>query len=594
MQIYINNKLATLKVGTSFEYISENRLFSGSDGYSLTITFPLRDSTQNQAIFGHINRMDVSAQNLVFECEIRDKSFCKYGCITITEINEAEVKTQFLDGRSADNFEQRWDKIYINEMNLGKPSITSKANMTTAKAWGGLDIGMNAVALPWVNDASGNIQNKAVYANGSYSWDSETLGLSWQPYLIYITKRICEQMGYSYDFSKWESTEEYKYLLICNSLPYSWYMPSYAEALPHWTVEEYFSKLEMFMNCEFNFDHRAKSVAFNFTQDILKAKTTVVLENLISEHSTEVKVENDKCEYFEAKNLVYKDCDHNMWKFYSCDWFIKSWKDSAVKYSTLNELLSDNKWLATWSGSNKRGSNMNKLLYAYDCDCYFVIRAVSRTFKGTNVFGNNVYEYQCVVQPINLLGGRIVNDADDATQEEIEFVPARIDFTDSTYGRCLFLSFSGYDESEGTNIDRNSDYFYNTITVYSLEAGEAEKKSEYYDRIYIGWWDGALTPDGKLPHPWVENIDIKDDWSNFSYKHFSLRLNGTYLNKNRIAYDINPKQKTTFKFLSNTIPDVRSLFIIRGKRYICEKLTSTFTEQGISQLIKGIFYPIKE
>ncbi|MCM1164321.1 MAG: hypothetical protein NC339_08750, partial [Muribaculaceae bacterium] len=64
--------------------------------------------------------------------------------------------------------------------------------------------------------------------------------------------------------------------------------------------------------------------------------------------------------------------------------------------------------------------------------------------------------------------------------------------------------------------------------------------------------------------------------------------------RNKINYHIEPKQKTTFKFLADTIPDVRSLYIIRGKRYICEKLTATFTENGMSQLIKGIFYPVIE
>ena len=48
------------------------------------------------------------------------------------------------------------------------------------------------------------------------------------------------------------------------------------------------------------------------------------------------------------------------------------------------------------------------------------------------------------------------------------------------------------------------------------------------------------------------------------------------------------------KFLSDTIPNPRSLFIIRGKRYVCEKLTATFTSQGMSQLIKGSFYPVVE
>ena len=111
MQIYIGNKLAALKQGTSFEYVSENRLFSGSDGYTLTITFPLKDCPENQAIFGHINRADVSTGKCVFDCEIRDKHFYKFGCIVITEISEAEVKTQFLEGRSEQNFDKTFDKV---------------------------------------------------------------------------------------------------------------------------------------------------------------------------------------------------------------------------------------------------------------------------------------------------------------------------------------------------------------------------------------------------------------------------------------------------------------------------------------------------
>ncbi len=105
--------------------------------------------------------------------------------------------------------------------------------------------------------------------------------------------------------------------------------------------------------------------------------------------------------------------------------------------------------------------------------------------------------------------------------------------------------------------------------------------------------DGApdATETGKLIHPYSENIVIRDDWSNWRSAHFSLRLNKLH---NKPFYSIDPTKKTTFKFLSDTIPNVRALFIIRGKRYICEKLTATFTEHGMSQLIKGVFYPIKE
>ena len=35
-------------------------------------------------------------------------------------------------------------------------------------------------------------------------------------------------------------------------------------------------------------------------------------------------------------------------------------------------------------------------------------------------------------------------------------------------------------------------------------------------------------------------------------------------------------------------------FGLTRKKYLCEKLTATFTEHGMSQLIKGVFYPIVE
>ena len=96
------------------------------------------------------------------------------------------------------------------------------------------------MALPWVNDYSGNIQNKAehivddaVQNRSHFEWSEDTTGLSWQPYLLYITKKICEAVGYTADFSKWEEVEEYKYLLICNTLPHAWYMPAFANDLPH-------------------------------------------------------------------------------------------------------------------------------------------------------------------------------------------------------------------------------------------------------------------------------------------------------------------------------------------------------------------------
>lgn len=597
MEIRINGRYAVLKSGTSFEYVAENRMFSGSDGYTLSITFPLKDCPENIAVFGNINRADVVARKVIFECEIRHGKFFKFGSITVNEINASEVKCQFLEGRSERNFSQTFDDIFINELDLGQwPS----GKLDPAEAWRpGYSARPEAVALPWVNDYSGNIQNLAEYTvddasqnRGHYSWHPDTWGLSWQPYLITIVARICEAVGYAADLSAWERSEEHRWLLVCNCLPAAWYTPQYARALPHWTVAEFFEKLELFLNAEFEINHRAKTVGFAFTHDLVNASGSVELRDVLDEHSTEVSVEDARCEYAEAKNLVYKECDHAVWKYYSCDWFIKAWKDRAVVYESMRELLAANKGWRTWDGQHHRNSQIDRLLYAKDADAYFVIRAVSRTAYFDRF--RLRFTYKCVLQPVNLFGGRIVDDAEDADHIEIEFVPARIDYTEEKYGKVLFLSFSGYDEDNGTGEDESDYPFMQTHTIQSLEAGEKKKKAEYYDRIYIGFWDGAQNTRGKLPYPQVEDIEIADDWSNFSYLHFNMRLNNRQLQSRRIIHRIDPMKKTTFKFLADNIPDVRAVFHIHGKKYVCEKITATFTEQGMSQLLKGVFYPIAE
>ena len=235
---------------------------------------------------------------------------------------------------------------------------------------------------------------------------------------------------------------------------------------------------------------------------------------------------------------------------------------------------------------------------------YFVIRAIEKTLVEERENLPNRYSYKCILQPVNLFGGRIVDDSEDADSNVIEFVPAWVDYTDSTFGRCLFLAFSGYDETDSSGNtsfvrgesseerkQRIDNTFFQPLAVQNIEAGEKDKKSEYYDKIYIGWWDAAANYNGKLPFPFTEDIVIAEDWGSYFRPHTSLRLNNKILNQYRKVYQVNPKQKATFKFLSDTIPNPRSLFIIRGKRYVCEKLTATFTSQGMSQLIKGSFYP---
>lgn len=608
MQILIDGRPAVLKSDTSFDYVAENRLFGGADDYTLAITLPLADCPQNLAIFGHINRKDVKAQKLRYDCEIRCADFLKFGTVTITEISEKDIKVQFLAGRSEQNFDKKFDEIYINELTLGSPQYKNSSSIQPMDAIDPEFTDNESVALPWVNNDSGILHNCIDKVDGGgYAWNEECTYLSWQPYLVFIIKKICAAVEYSCDISELEADNTYKYMLICNCLPASWDLNDYARALPHWSVAEFFEKLELLLEGEFDIDHRDKKIAFRFSRPAIQSIQPVCIDKVVDAFTAQIKDEQKSCEYLYSKNIAFKECDFNMWKFYDNPDVLNRYMEfnHVVRYNTLSELMSSNAGLRLSGGGNRRGSNYGKVLYAKDVDTYFIIRAVDRReIPNQTSIG---YQYRHVLQPVNLYGPRIVDTDEDADKTEIDFAPANIDFTDNTYRDTLFLQPSGYNESESDGVQLNgsddSDSLPNTRDEHdfelakptsqrSFEADKEDGSSEYYNTIYIGWWSGQWY--AGRPHPYVAPIVIDDAWANYWVLPFNFRINDPKSTRYSAPYEIDPSTKVTFKFLSDSIPNPRALFFIQGRRYVCEKITATFNDDGMSQLLKGEFYPVTD
>jgi hypothetical protein len=281
-----------------------------------------------------------------------------------------------------------------------------------------------------------------------------------------------------------------------------------------------------------------------------------------------------------------------MWKFYSCDWLIKSFRNQnhIKEYDTLDDLISKLKWFACNEKVNFRNSDAYYIHYAKNVDTYYCVRVLRKEYEYDSDKKKKVWHYYCALQPLNMFGGHIIDDSDDADETEVEFVPAWIDETDTTYGNCIFLEPSSYDETDVD--DDTSSELAQTHPVATLTTGEEDSNNAYYDLIYVAMWDGAIPRFGKMPFPALDQIEINEDWT-YSIHHFSLRINHSFESATALyKYNIDPTQKFTFKFLADEIPNARALFIIGGKRYIAEKLTATFTEAGMSQLIKGTFYPV--
>lgn len=112
------------------------------------------------------------------------------------------------------------------------------------------------------------------------------------------------------------------------------------------------------------------------------------------------------------------------------------------------------------------------------------------------------------------------------------------------------------------------------------------------DDQYVGYWDGTIRISGKSPFPFVHTLITKNDFTRVDFPYgLSLHRATQYYDRSAII-PIDGKKKYNFSFLSDMIPDVRSVFFIHGKKYLCEKITANFTENGMSQMMKGEFYRV--
>ena len=120
---------------------------------------------------------------------------------------------------------------------------------------------------------------------------------------------------------------------------------------------------------------------------------------------------------------------------------------------------------------------------------------------------------------------------------------------------------------------------------------------EYYDCIYLAFWDADWDGKKRLPCPAISWITMppgnptplsgSNPYTINQFDQLKLKTG------QKPIYEIVKGEKYNIKFLSETMPDVRSVFVINGQKYLCEKLTATLTERGMSEMIKGVFWKLK-
>lgn len=113
---------SSIKVTYANQYVTD-------DGeYTYDITFPM-NILENRVIFKNVSRLEVKKNIAKYDdCKLYCNSqLIMSGVGTILSVNEKEIKLQIVGGKSRIKFNDRMNKHYIDEMDLGiadKPGYT--------------------------------------------------------------------------------------------------------------------------------------------------------------------------------------------------------------------------------------------------------------------------------------------------------------------------------------------------------------------------------------------------------------------------------------------------------------------------------------
>ncbi|MBD5172311.1 MAG: hypothetical protein HDT02_03705 [Bacteroidales bacterium] len=610
LQIYINGKPAAIKSGSSFEFVRENPLFSDADDFSLDISFPLRGCPENVQIFGFINHLAHSASPDPLDMKIIAGASVFEGVGVITDVSDAEVKVQFLGQISAQNYGTDLDDIYIHKLDLGDVPVQwrSSANVSVAKAAVGYDNPIKAVAIPWVNEYSGNIQNnfksQIVDMMPIFQWVNpdpdakadEPFQLSWMPFLIELARKICDAIGYDCDFEDWLNSK-YKYLLCCNVVPGVW-GHKWASALPGWSVVEFFRNIEPVIEGTFFIDSFNMKISFRSYTSML-SNSEFVCDDIFDEFSSEVFEDSSECKYLPDRYIEYNFPDETIFKYYSCpkffsrsnfSTFVEAYDSGGAFYNQVYSTIQSQKYFLSPYVGHKRG--VYHIYYLAEENRYIARRVIQvKGFYDTPI-------YWGAYQPLNVFGPRNRPSNADSSEDadlSLSVIPVKMLETDS-FTRYPFINCGSLDNDDSSDdfddilIDEYTKLPVSVGTVANelIEGAETEKSSNF-SNLQVAFYP----PGGYFAIPNIDYFRIECAKSDVIDREWTLSLqdaDGKFAGLPRVDTSV----KFQFSFLSDILPDPTSIFIFRGRRFLCESLTASADESGFSQRIKGVFWRIAD
>lgn len=618
-QLYIDNQLIVFPDNFSFPLVLENPVYTKSSEYTYDLTLSLLKAPNAKA-YHYINRTHIingiqykrSAKLIV------GNRVYLNGTEVILEFGNDFVKIQLLSGNAEFNF-VAGGKKKLRDLKLGSATpfihdlsdpdpgrkfdievFQSLKHSYPARDWhllpyyAGIDQfdnrihGNRYMLYPFDPedtgyDGAGWDDRDALY-RPTYS------GQVPQPYLCFIIEKAIKALGYTLTHNALAEHPILKDLYIVHGVQ----TMEFAKMLPVWTVDEFFSKIELQYDCVFVVDANTKEIQLLFNHDAQINQQTISLKvidqftnTIDEENKLDVRIANiaynlDSDEYYDFMNISERIIQ----------------KSIKVKYDTLNELFP--------LVQNENDKDRFKKIFTDGYDQYIAYRT------GENIGGKE----EVIPRRINSFTPLMNNPESTEIDQEFDIIPAAMVCASDTggfypNGSILYTNFQfpvagnydplfGFDGLESTIEEE-------IIDIQALVEGDVSLNEEdtSYTKMRMAIYSGlseldmTMAPNqrkSRYPIAYVESLaeyfektGIIRYYGPIGGDPFRLKNLNREIYEQAATIDTTETYKYSFELEDNI--DIRSNFIINNKRFVCYKIEREVTPLGFAPLAIGYFYP---
>ena len=561
IELYLDGNKVALPWGFQIPYTEENPYITNNGEYTLDVEINLLYKG-NARIFKNINRFNVDKEYVFASAILKVHRATKFnGSAVVISIDDKRASIQLLSGNSEFNFICNDEKM-LSEIDFGSETGPITQELAIA-SFGGLWPDNNYVCA---RNRIGSFFYNALtceYNEGLevYQWKTKPGNrYNIQPYLMYYIDKLITELGFTKGASCLDEDD-----LMCRIIIFSKTVSlDYNDLLPDITVRNFIEEIEKFCNVRFIVDSKSKSISIvrNTEYYSTAEEQLISVDDIADEYQAEnIEITHGKDLY---KNIKYNHDDKLYFDY-------QRLSSSILKMAAIVDYATYDALLAAFNTNELRATQYGTLalFHTVDSDNYYMVE-----LEGTDYFFDRK----------NIFADRSEGTGVD-DYLELNIVPVEMDqeyyaATDNTVTN----------KTEITNLK--------TLIEDNAELDTAEKDTKIrigiqrgyiFDEIPPGedYFNVAITDTYKVS----KVTDTEEEmWEDCPY---SLRFNGTYGLYDRYYSDklgINGAVKWIVRFKRKEPIVISQYFMIKNKRFICEKIDYTGDNSIKVKYVTGYFY----